>query len=216
VVIQSRAHSRIDPQARAASAAANREGVRRTASQAASDATLIGRIAAGDPLAMQVLYARHHVRAFRFVAAIVKDRALAEDIIGEVFLDVWRQAARFEDRATVSTWLLAIARYKALDALRRCHVHEDLDEAAAVADPADDPETAVQTSTRSEMLRSCIAKLSQSHREIVDLVYYQDLTIEQVARVIGAPLNTVKTRMFYARKQLAVLLADAGLDRAAL
>src|SRR5213079_3084984 len=77
--------------------------------QSTPDEMLIGRIAAGDRLAMQVLYARYHIRVFRFVVRLVRDEATAEDVISEVFLDVWRQAGRFEGRSTVSTWLLAIA-----------------------------------------------------------------------------------------------------------
>ena len=77
--------------------------------QAKSDEVLIGRIASGDRLAMQVLYARYHVRVFRFVVRLVRDEATADDVISEVFLDVWRQAGRFEGRSTVSTWLFGIA-----------------------------------------------------------------------------------------------------------
>ena len=84
-----------------------------------SDESLIKRIAGGDKLAMQVLYARHHVRVFRFVVRIVHDESMAEDLISEVFLDVWRQADRFEGRSAVSTWLMSIARFKALSARRR-------------------------------------------------------------------------------------------------
>src|SRR6267142_5792085 len=100
--------------------------------QATSDEVLIGRIASGDRLAMQVLFARYHVRVFRFVVRLVRDEPAAEDLISEVFLDVWRQAGRFEKRYAVSTWLLAIARFKALSALRR-RPDEELDEASAAA-----------------------------------------------------------------------------------
>src|ERR1700685_1591905 len=87
--------------------------------QTTSDEVLIGRIANGDRLAMQVLFARHHVRVYRFVLRLVRNEATAEDLISEVFLDVWRQAGRFEGRSAVSTWLLATTRFKALSALRR-------------------------------------------------------------------------------------------------
>src|SRR5215831_18523264 len=113
--------------------------------QATSDEVLIGRIAGGDRLAMQVLYARHHVRVFRFVVRLVRDESTAEDLIGEVFLDVWRQAGRFEGRSAVSTWLLAITRFKALSALRRRKDAELEDDAAnAIEDSADNPEVSVQ------------------------------------------------------------------------
>ena len=77
--------------------------------QAPADELLIGRIARGDRLAMQVLFARHHVRIYRFVLRLLRDEMAAEDVISEVFLDVWRQASRFEGRSAVSTWLIAIA-----------------------------------------------------------------------------------------------------------
>ena len=98
--------------------------------QTTTDEALIGRIAAGDKLAMQVLFARHHVRVYRFVLRLMGDPSRAEDLISEVFLDVWRQADRFEARSQVSTWLLAIARYKALSALRK-RPDEELDDETA-------------------------------------------------------------------------------------
>ena len=102
-----------------------------SAAQAASDDVLIARIAQGDRLAMQVLYGRHHVSVFRFGLRLVRDEQVAEDLISEVFLDVWRQAGKFEGRSAVSTWLLAITRFKALSALRRRNDVELDDEAAA-------------------------------------------------------------------------------------
>src|SRR5262249_46848 len=79
-----------------------------------SDEAMMAKIASGSRLAMQVLFARHHARTYRFVLRLIGSEALAEDITSEVFLDVWRQAHRFEARSAVTTWLLAIARYKAL------------------------------------------------------------------------------------------------------
>src|SRR2546430_13795714 len=84
-----------------------------------SDETLIGRIAGGDQLAVQTLFARYRVPLYRWLLRLVRDEALAEDLLSDVFLDVWRLAASFERRASVSTWLLAIARNKALSAPRR-------------------------------------------------------------------------------------------------
>ncbi len=182
--------------------------------QATSDEALIGRIAAGDKLAMQVLFARHHVRVYRFVLRLVKDQTAAEDLISEVFLDVWRQANRFESRSAVSTWLLAIARFKALSSLRR-QPDEPLDEemVAAIEDPGDDPEATVQKKNKSEILRQCLTTLSPEHREIIDLVYYHEKSVEEVAEIVKIPEATVKTRMFYARKRLSELLKAAGVDR---
>lgn len=182
--------------------------------QATSDEVLISRIASGDRLAMQVLFARHHVKVYRFVLRLVNNPTTAEDLISEVFLDVWRQASRFEARSQVSTWLLAIARFKALSALRkRPEEALDDDKAAAIEDSADNPEVTAQKKDKSEILRKCLEGLSPDHREIIDLVYYHEKSVEEVAEIVGIPEATVKTRMFYARKKLSELLKNSGVDR---
>src|SRR6478735_6577784 len=126
--------------------------------QTTSDEVLIGRIAGGDRLAMQVLFARHHVRVYRFVLRLVRNEATAEDLISDVFLDVWRQAGKFEGRSQVSTWLLAIARFTALSALRR-KPEQELDEKieGTIADPADDPEVVLDKKNRGELLQQALA-----------------------------------------------------------
>jgi RNA polymerase sigma-70 factor (ECF subfamily) len=185
-----------------------------SANQATSDEVLIGRIAGGDRLAMQVLFARHHVRVFRFVLRLVRNEATAEDLISEVFLDVWRQAGKFEGRSAVSTWLLAIARFKALSALRR-KPEQELDEEAAEAieDTSDTPDVTLEKKQKSEIIRQTLSGLSTEHREVIDLVYYHEKSVEEVAEIVGIPEATVKTRMFYARKKLAELLKAQGIER---
>jgi len=163
---------------------------------------------------MQVLFARHHVRVYRFVLRLVRNEAVAEDLVSDVFLDVWRQAGQFEGRSAASTWILSIARFKALSALRR-KGEQELDEATAetIVDEADDPQATMEKKDKSEILRKTIASLSAEHREIVDLVYYHEKSVEEVAQIVGIPEATVKTRMFYARKRLGELLKAQGVDR---
>src|SRR5712675_3639069 len=182
-----------------------------------SDEALITAIADGDKMALQTLYGRHNVRVFRFVLRFLNDEATAEDMVSEVFLDVWRQAERFERRSQVSTWLLAIARNKALSVLRRRST-EELDEEVAefIEDPSDDPEVTMQKKQQTSLLQECLTQLSPAHREIIDLVYYHSKTIEEVVEIIGVPVNTVKTRMFYARKRIGELISAKGLDRQAI
>jgi RNA polymerase sigma-70 factor (ECF subfamily) len=180
-----------------------------------SDLELIRSIAAGDKRAMQILFARHNVRVFRFLARFVGDRSAAEDLVSEVFLDIWRQAGRFQDRSQVTTWLLAIARNKALSALQRRST-EELDEeaVAAVEDTDQNPEITIHTRQTSAILLSCLTQLSPPHREVIDLVYYHEKSTDEAAEITGVPQNTVKTRMFYARKRIAELMAAQGIDRA--
>jgi RNA polymerase sigma-70 factor, ECF subfamily len=186
------------------------------AAQAIADEMLLESIAGGDRAAMHILYARHSVRVYRFVLRIVRDASVAEDLTSQVFLDVWRTAGQFEGRSQVSTWLLSIARFKALTALRQRR-HEDLDQddMLEIADDADTPEASLDRSNTSAILRACIAKLSPAHREIIDLVYYHEKSVEEAGLIIGIPQSTVKTRMFYARKQLATLLKGAGVGNVA-
>jgi RNA polymerase sigma-70 factor (ECF subfamily) len=144
---------------------------------------------------------------------MVRDAATAEDLTSQVFLDVWRTASQFQGRSQVSTWLLSIARFKALTSLRQ-RKHEDIDqeEMLEIADEAETPEACLDRSTTSAILRACVAKLSPAHREIINLVYYHEKSVEEAGQIIGIPQSTVKTRMFYARKQLAGLLKVAGVE----
>lgn len=178
------------------------------------DLLLIERIARGDRLAMQALFARHRLRVFRFILRFVRDESSAEDVLAEVFLDVWRQADRFEGRSAVSTWLLSIARFKALSQTRkRTEAPLDEDYAAGIVDEGDDPEIDVAKRDKAAVLRQCLEKLSVEHREVIDLVYYHEKSVEEVAEIVGIPQATVKTRLFYARQKLAEICKRAGIDR---
>jgi RNA polymerase sigma-70 factor (ECF subfamily) len=179
-----------------------------------TDRACLAAIAGGDRRAMHQLYGRHSVRVFRFVLRLTRNETLAEDLVNEVFLDVWRQAGRFEARSQVSTWILAIARNKAMSAMRR-RPEEELNEdaLALVADPSDDPGEILEKVERSDILRRCLEQLSPAHREIIDLVYYHEKSVEEAAVITGIPAATVKTRMFYARKQLAAMMQKAEYGR---
>jgi RNA polymerase sigma-70 factor (ECF subfamily) len=182
-----------------------------SAAAAASDEILISRIARGEALAMRALFARHQTRVYRWLLRFVRDPAMAEDLLNEVFLDVWRQAGSFAGKSSVATWLLAIARFKAISASRK-RVDAQLDEAVAetIPDPGDDAQTLLEREDRRNLLRDALASLSDEHREVLDLVYYHGRPVKDVAEIIGIPEATVKTRMFYARKKLADVLKDAA------
>ena len=181
--------------------------------QESPDLALIRAVANGDKHAMHTLYMRHNVRVYRFILRLINNSSLAEDLVSEVFLDVWRQAAEFKAKSQVSTWLLAIARNKALSALRR-RPHERLDEdaLAMIVEPADDPETAAENRDRGAIIQRCLSGLSSIHREVLDLVYYHGKSVDEIARIFGLPVGTVKTRMFYARNHLKNSLKMAGID----
>lgn len=179
-----------------------------------SDETLIALIAAHDRDAMRDLFARHNVRVYRFLLRAIGDATAAEDLLNEVFIDIWRRAGQFEARSKVSTWILAIAYFKAA-ALRRRRACDQLDDDAvdSIKDPGDDPEVVAQKQSSGAAIRECLKRLSPAHRTVLDLIYYHELSIAEVARIACVPENTVKTRVYYARKYLAQLLAQRGIDR---
>ena len=178
-----------------------------------ADETLMARVAQGDRQALALLFERHQLKVYRFVLRLVADKASAEDIVSEVFIELWRHAARFEGRARLSTWMLAIARNKAVSAMRR-RIDQPLDDAMAetIPDRAATARETLEATERSAALRRCLAQLSPAHREIIDLVYYHERSVEEVAAIVGVSAATVKTRMFYARRRLAERLCAAGVE----
>ena len=195
---------------RSGSAGAAVPAIAATTDKYSSDEVLVERIAAGDKLAMQVLFTRHRTSVYRWLFRFVGNETVAEDLLSDVLFDVWQQAGRFEGRSAVTTWLLSIARFKALSARRR-RTDAPLDETieATVADSADNAEVVLEKKHQGEMLRDALTKLSPEHREIIDLVYYHEKSVDDAADILSIPRATVKTRMFYARKKLAELVQAA-------
>jgi RNA polymerase sigma factor (sigma-70 family) len=181
----------------------------------ACDEMLLKNVAEGDKAAMHIIFSRHREKVSRFIRRLVRNPAIVDDLVSQVFLDVWRSANQFENRARVSTWLLSIARFKAIGSWReRTHEDIDQDDARGIVDAQDTPDVALDRKDTVGILRVCIDKLSPAHGEIIDLFYYRENSVAEVSRIIGIPQATVKSRIFYARKRLARILVDAGFDAA--
>ncbi|WP_298875114.1 sigma-70 family RNA polymerase sigma factor [uncultured Bradyrhizobium sp.] len=180
-----------------------------------SDEMLLKNVAGGDKAAMHIIFARHRERVSRFIQRLARNPAVVDDLVNQVFLDVWRSASRFENRARVATWLLSIARFKAISTWRE-RTHEDIDQADAlgVVDTGDRPDMALDREETKGILRACIDRLSPAHREIIELLYYREKSVAEVSGMIGIPQATVKSRIFYARKHLARILMEAGFGAA--
>jgi RNA polymerase sigma-70 factor, ECF subfamily len=135
------------------------------ATQHSVDLILLDRIADGDKLAMKALFARHYLSVYRLVLRLVTNEAFAEDIVIEAFVDVWRNAKRFQGNNQVSSWITAIAQFKAISSLRqRKDEPFDEGEATTIQHTSDDPEIAVQKKGRAAMLGECVSYLSRDHR----------------------------------------------------
>ncbi len=177
------------------------------------DLALARRIAAGDDASLRLAYHQHSLRVFHFIRRFVADHATAEDVLAEVFTDLWQHAARYEGRSSLNTWLCAMARFKALNHRRRFPAPQDSEATDAEEDESDTPDVSYAKADKARALKRCLALLSLEHREVMDLVYYHDKSIQEVSEIIGVPQNTVKTRMFYARRKLAELMKQHGIDR---
>ncbi|TIV24448.1 MAG: sigma-70 family RNA polymerase sigma factor, partial [Mesorhizobium sp.] len=130
-----------------------------------TDRALVDRVAKGDRAAVRLLFMRHHARIYRFVARQTGSEMMADDIANEVFLELWKQAPGFEGRSEVSTWLLGIARFKALSSLRKKKEDWiDDDDAAQVPDSADTPEVVTMKEDKAAALRRFVDALPEEHR----------------------------------------------------
>jgi RNA polymerase sigma-70 factor (ECF subfamily) len=181
----------------------------------AEERAMLKAIAAGDAKALERLFAHAQTRVFRFIMRIVRNQAVAEELLNEVFLSVWQGAHRYEGRSEPMTWMLSIAHNKTVSALRKKTEVLGIDDEIAnnLVATEDTPDVAAQKHDKSAKIRACMLDLSPDHRAILDLVYYQEQSIAEVAEVLDIPENTVKTRMFYARKKLSELLRERGIDR---
>ena len=177
-----------------------------------SDDVLVNRMARGEQAALRALMARHQARLARFIRRFVSDRTLVEDLVCDTFFAAWQQARQFENRSSVPTWLMAIARYKALSARERQGAPtEPLDEALAktIAETGLQPDAVIERDDWARYLRQCLRALPAQQMQLIELVYYHDKSIKEVAQAMGIPENTVKSRMFLARRKLAAMLTAA-------
>jgi RNA polymerase sigma-70 factor, ECF subfamily len=177
-----------------------------------ADAVLMHRVATADRSAMHILFSRHHLAVYRFVLQRLQDRALAEDVTSEAFLEVWRRAGRFDGRSPVVAWILAIARHKTFAAQPERHLRIDGASATGADGENIGQATPMQAPDRHTVLRGCMKKLPAEHREVIDLVYYQEQSMEAVAAILGIPRRTARTRVSYARRRLAAELKKSGVD----
>ncbi|HJT21140.1 MAG TPA: sigma-70 family RNA polymerase sigma factor [Nitrospira sp.] len=178
-----------------------------------SEARLLTAAASGELTAFESLYRLYETRVYRYVLTLVDDQTTAEDVTGETMIAVWRGAGGYTRRSRVSTWIFGIARHKALDALRRLgrrHRDVDLETAADIPSPHETPLDDVHRKQVERAMQSALAALSPDHREVLRLVFYEELPYDEIGSLLSIPANTVKTRVFYAKQQLKRHLERLG------
>jgi RNA polymerase sigma-70 factor (ECF subfamily) len=182
----------------------------------AGDDDLVRRIRAGDRHAVDDLYERFRRPAFALARRILGDDVLAEDVLQDVFLSVWRDPGAFDRaRGSFASWLLAMVHHKAVDAVRReesqrrrtALAQEDLELSAPVA--ARDVDEEAWSRVVAEQVRSALGGLTAPQREALTLAYYGGYTQREVAALTGAPLGTVKTRMLSGMRRMKEALGGA-------
>jgi RNA polymerase sigma-70 factor (ECF subfamily) len=179
---------------------------------ARGDARLIARMAAGDLRAFEELYRLYHPRLTRFLSGLLRRPHLIEEVLDDTLLRVWERPERYNGESKVSTWIFAIAYRKGLKALRRLDEPvEDL-EAAARPSGEEGPDTLLGRSQAREALLAAMAELSVEQRTVVDLCYFHDMGYREIADIMNCPVDTVKTRMFHARRRLRVKLVRPLAD----
>ncbi len=172
----------------------------------------VRQIAQGDERAFEQLFRCYAPRIFRFAIGYLNDPSQAEEVVQETMIAVWKSAKNFKEQSQVSSWVLGIARNKALDQARARQrdsefLREKLDQRTS---PRATPEQIAQRETQIERVRTALEKLSPEHREVLMLAFYNDLSYSEIAQILGCPEGTVKSRVYYAKEQLKKILSVGG------
>lgn len=181
-------------------------------SDSREDARLIARIRAGDLQAFEELYRNYHPRLARFLINLIHRPQMVEEVLNDTMLVVWNRPDSFNGSSKLSTWIFAIAYRKALQALR--HRDEPIEDGNAETRESLEagPEQQVGQHRVQEALLSAISQLSPDHRTVIDLTYFHEMGYQEIAEIMDCPVDTVKTRMFHARRHLKRILAGELAD----
>jgi RNA polymerase sigma-70 factor (ECF subfamily) len=173
------------------------------------EAGLLERIAGGDEGAFKELYELCSRSVYSYILRILQDKIMAEDVQIEVFTQVWKGAGSFRGQSQVKTWIFGIARNLSLNELRKRKNHLNIDDFSNLSDPHQ-PE--IGNSDQGGLIKQAMAKISLKHREILDLVFFHEMRYEEIAFVLKISVNTVKTRVFYAKEALKRKMTQMGVS----
>jgi RNA polymerase sigma-70 factor (ECF subfamily) len=180
------------------------------------DTSLLRRVGARDRKAFEALYHQYYPRLFSYLLKITRRADLVEEVLNDVMLAIWKGAAGFDGRSRVSTWIFGIAYHKALKALARrapaIARSVELDGETPEPVDRDEPESLLARRELAGVLGRALRALSPEQRTVVELTYYYGLPYQEIADIMGCPVNTVKTRMFHARRRLRELLPEMGVS----
>jgi RNA polymerase sigma-70 factor (ECF subfamily) len=169
-----------------------------------SDTDLLQKIATGNQQALQQFYQRFSGVVYQFSMRTVANAADAAEVLNEVMMEVWRRADTYQGNSLVRTWLLSITRNKSVDLLRRKRPTQSLDDSNIVEEGDDRCELSQLTELKEQgaQVRICLDKLKDTHRQVVYLTFFEELSYTDIAEIMAIPSGTVKTRMMHAKQQL--------------
>jgi RNA polymerase sigma-70 factor (ECF subfamily) len=180
--------------------------------QTDNDLALVQRLAAGDDATMHELYAAYGQRLYAYALRLTDDPAQAEDVVQDALVAAWKSAQTFRGEGRLLAWLLGIVHHTALKSVRHRSqpITDEMEEMLETGQAS--PEQQVERDERSEQVRDCLGSLSPDHQAVLELVFYQGLSLEEVAEVCQVPVGTVKSRLSYARRSLRGMLSRQGLE----
>ena len=179
-----------------------------------SDGALMDRIVAGDTAAFELLYDRHSKAAYGLAYRILNEPGSAEDVVQDAFLTVWRQASTYgQARGSVRSWLLAIVHHRAIDHIRRRHEdrQQPLEDMTILPDDVDTWDQARQN-VEGAQVRDALATLPPDQQRSITLAYFGGYTHDEIARLLGVPLGTVKGRLRIGLQKMRGYLRPLGLE----
>ncbi len=176
------------------------------------DLDLVRRIAEGEERALEMLSERYSRRLYAYALRLTRNSDVAGEVLQDTLLSIWQGAHSFRGDSRVITWLLGIVHHRAMNAIRRRNLASiDLETAEATHAQSGQPDAELQALDRQVILARALARLSVEHRSVIELVFYQELSLAEVAEVCGCPVGTVKSRLNYAKAHLRRALEGAGL-----
>ncbi len=172
---------------------------------------LLQQVAAGSEPAMVTLYNAFESRIYNFVLSRLNNSFEASEVLNEVMLEIWKNAAKFKENSKVSTWIFGIAHHKTIDHLRKKYRHQrevEVEENFDIADESANAEQAILSSQVSSHVRDCIKQLKQPFKDIIHLTFFEELHYSDIAMILDCPEGTIKSRMFHAKSSLKNCLAS--------
>ena len=185
--------------------------------QSLADLDLLKACVPDNQPAFAALYQRYEKRVFHCLMTVVNDATLAEEILVEVMLAIWKGLTTFQGQSKVSTWIFGIAHHKAVDGLRKVTSQQrggiPIEDIAESPDPKDGPFEETQRNRSAEITNQAMMALSADHREILHMAFYEGLSYPEISEIISIPVNTVKTRVYYAKQQMKKMLQHHGMTK---